>query len=158
MTLTVTLTLNRQFVVTRSFDAIFAVLADVPYSISHFPKLANLVDLGNNSYRWEMEKIGIDRYAMQTIYACNYRSVKEEGLVTWTPIAGVGNGIVKGSWRLRHSDAGIQLSFFTEAALTLPLPALLKFLIAPLVSNEFEGLVDGYISNLSKTFAKLPDH
>lgn len=153
MAFTVSIELNREIELAASYDEAFELLSDVPRSVSHFPKIDRLVDLGDNAYRWEMEKIGIDKYSIQTAYACKYHSDKDAGKINWEPVKGEGNGVVRGSWTLKPIDDGhTHVRFQTSAELTLPLPGLLKLAISPVVKHEFNGLVDTYMNNLKKAF------
>lgn len=153
MAITVALELSREFEIPGAYDDVFELLADVPRSVSHFPKVDQLVDLGGNSFRWEMEKLGIDKHAIQTVYACNYVPDRNAGTITWTPVKGEGNGVVSGSWALvANGDNATTAKFRTKAELTLPLPGLLKLAISPVVKHEFNGLVDTYVANLQKAF------
>ncbi len=153
MAFTVSIELNREIELSASYDEAFELLSDVPRSVSHFPKLHELVDLGENRYRWEMEKIGVDKYSIQTAYACKYESDRNAGKITWVPVPGEGNGIVSGSWTLTSVDEHTtRARFQTSAELSLPLPGLLKLAISPVVKHEFNALVDTYMSNLKKVF------
>lgn len=153
MAFTVSIELNREIELAASFDDAFALLSDVPRSVSHFPKVDRLVDLGDSTYRWEMEKIGVDKYSIQTAYACQYHADKEAGKVTWVPVKGEGNGVVEGSWTLTSvDDRTTRARFQTSAELSLPLPGLLKMAISPVVKHEFNSLVDAYMNNLKKAF------
>jgi len=152
MTFSVSVDMNREFDVQSDYDKIFDVLSDVPVSVSHFPKVEQLVDLGDHIYRWEMVEVGFGRYSIQTVYACKYENSREEGWVKWTPVKDVGNALIEGSWNIREVDGRILLHFHTKGTLTLPLPSLIKTAIKPVATREFEGLVDQYIENLKKTF------
>ncbi|MBZ2168900.1 MULTISPECIES: SRPBCC family protein [Marinobacter] len=153
MAITVTIELNREIEIPGGFDEVFELLADVPRSASHFPKVHQLTDLGDNTYRWEMEKVGIDKHAIQSVYACKYHADKDAGRITWEPIKGEGNGIVRGAWELSaKGDNATVAKFRTNAELTLPLPSLLKLAISPVVKHEFNGLVDIYMNNLKSAF------
>ena len=99
MTITVPFDLAYEFEVNAPYGEVFSVLADVPTSASHFPKLARLVDLGDDTYRWEMDKVGTDSIHLQTIYASHYVADKKKGSVVWTPLAGVGNAQVAAAGR-----------------------------------------------------------
>jgi len=155
MAFTVEIEVKKRFKVKAAPAAVFELLADVPESVSHFPKVDELVDLGGNAYRWEMEKIGVDRYSLQTVYACQYRSNKRAGTVTWEPIEGEGNGLVEGQWTIKKATpSGSNLTLTTSASLELPLPRLVKFVVAPLVEREFQALIDEYIENLKETLSE----
>lgn len=155
MAFSVEVEFKRQFKVKCPYVRVFDVLADVPESASHFPGAEALVDLGDNSYRWEMEKIGIDRFSIQTIYACKYSDDREKGWVKWTPIKGEGNGLLKGKWTIKALDEDrTRITLTTSGELTIPLPGFLKMLVGPLVINAFNKMVDKYIENLTVTFEK----
>ena len=151
MAISITIEINREFDVSAGIDKTFALLANVPESASHFPKVEQLVDMRDGVFRWEMEKIGVDKHALQTVYASKYESDESAKVITWTPVKGVGNGQVKGSWRLSEKSGGTHVIFNTTGALELPLPSLLKLAISPVVKHEFNALVDKYITNLQKT-------
>ena len=136
-------------------DTVFAILADVPYSVSHFPKVDQLVDEGGGVYRWEMAKIGVQSYYIQTVYACKYVADEAKRTVTWTPVKGEGNAVVSGKWTLKETkDGGTRLKLSTKGELELPFPGLTKMLLGGFVRSEFEGMIATYIENLQGTFAK----
>lgn len=153
MAIIVSIELNRDIEIPASYDQVFELLADVPRSASHFPKVDKLIDLGGNTYRWEMEKVGVDKHAIQSVYACTYHPDKEAGKIAWEPVKGEGNGVVSGAWTLTATgDNTTRARFQTSAQLTLPLPSLLKLAISPVIKHEFNSLVDTYMKNLKKAF------
>ncbi|MHA7853635.1 SRPBCC family protein [Marinobacter shengliensis] len=153
MAITVSIELNRELEIPAGYDDVFDLLADVPRSVSHFPKVDKLVDLGGNAYRWEMEKVGVDKHAIQTVYACSYHPDKDAGKITWEPVKGEGNAEVSGSWTITaNGDNATKVRFQTSAKLTVPLPSLLKLAISPVIKHEFNSLVDTYMNNLKNAF------
>ncbi len=156
MAFTVPIKMKMSFTVACPFENVFDSLADVPYSADHFPKVKELVDLGGERYRWEMEKIGLDRYFIQTVYASEYTWDKEEGWIAWTPVPGEGNARVTGRWDLKEIAEGkTKVSFETDAELDLPLPSIAKILLAPMIKRQFEELVNEYLENLKATWKEL---
>ncbi len=152
MAITVEINLGYEFDVKAKASEVFAVLSDVPASASHFPKVDQLVDLGNGAYRWEMEKIGIASITLQTVYASKYTSNKSKGTIHWTPIEGEGNALVAGSWKITDNKKSTNLVLEIQGELKLPLPGLMKMVAAPVAEAEFEKLVEQYIDNLTKHF------
>lgn len=152
MAVTVPIDLGYEFDVKARPSEVFEVLADVPVSVSHFPKVDKLTDLGGGVYKWEMAKVGTAQVNIQTVYACKYASDKAKGTVVWTPVQGVGNALVGGHWKIKDKkkSAGIELKIAGE--ITLPLPGLMKMVVVPVVEGEFEKLVEKYIANLVKRF------
>lgn len=152
MSITVSIDLGYEFEVKASAKDVFDVLSDVPTSVSHFPKVNKLVDLGDGVYRWEMEKVGTAQVNIQTIYASKYVSNRAKGSVVWTPVKGEGNALVGGSWKITDNKKSTGIVLKIEGEVTVALPALMKMVVAPVVEGEFEKLVDKYIANLIKRF------
>lgn len=150
MTIKVSIDLDREFTVDANIDTVFALLSNVPESASHFPKVDELEDLGDNTFRWNMEKVGVGDHAIQTVYACQYFADEDAKTVIWKPVRGEGNGVVSGGWKFSEVDGGTLLSFKTSAELTLPLPGLLKLAISPVVKHEFSSMVDTYMENIQQ--------
>ncbi len=152
MSITVNVELGYEFDVKASFNEVFEVLADVPTSASFYPGIDKLIDQGGGIYRWEMAKIGLAQVNLQTVYASKYVSDLAKGTVVWTPIADEGNALVSGNWKIVDHKKFTKVVLSIEAALTIPLPALMKIVVAPLVEAEFEKMTDQYIDNLVKRF------
>src|SRR5437868_5913717 len=152
MAVTVNIDLGYEFEVKARAAEVFEVLSDVPASVAHFPKVEQLTDLGDGVYKWEMEKVGTAQVNLQTVYASKYKSDKAGGTVVWTPVKGVGNALVGGHWKIRDNKKSTLLELKTAGEVTVPLPALMKMIVQPVVEGEFEKLVDKYIANLIKKF------
>jgi carbon monoxide dehydrogenase subunit G len=152
MTITVPVELGFEFDVNASADEVFDVLANVPDSASHYPKVDRLTDIGDGAYRWEMAKIGVGSLTLQTVYASRYVGNKAKGTVHWTPVEGEGNAQVSGSWKISAKKKATHIQLQIQAELSLPLPALMKMVAAPLVESEFEKMTEQYISNLIQRF------
>ena len=152
MAITVPFDLAYEFEVNAPATEVFSVLADVPTSASHFPKVSKLVDLGQGSYRWELEKVGTAKINIQTIYASKYIADKKKGTVVWTPVEGEGNALIGGSWTITDKKKFTHIVLKLEGEIHVPLPGLMKLVVVPLVTGENEGLVEQYIANLIKRF------
>lgn len=152
MAITVNLDLGYEFAVKAPYDTVFALLSDVPQSASHFPKLDKLVDLGDGVYRWEMAKIGVAKFVLQTIYASKYVANPAKGTVIWTPVAGEGNALVSGNWKVVDKKKSTHLTLHIQGEVMMPLPGMVKMIVVPAVQAEFEKLVEQYIANLTKKF------
>ncbi len=152
MAVTVNIDLGYQFDVKAKAGEVFELLSDVPASVSHFPKVDKLTDMGGGVYKWEMEKVGTAQVNIQTVYASKYTSNQAKGTVVWTPVQGVGNALVGGQWKIKDNKKSTAIELKINGEITLPLPGLMKMVVAPVVEGEFEKLVDKYIANLIKKF------
>jgi len=152
MAIQVSIDLGYELNVKADYATVFKLLSDVPKSASHFPKVDKLTDLGDGVYRWEMEKIGLAQVNLQTVYACKYVADAAKGTVVWTPVEGEGNALVSGSWKIVDKKKSTHITFKSKGELTLPLPGLMKMVVAPVVEAEFEKLVEKYLDNLTRKF------
>ena len=157
MSITVKIDLGYEFSVKAKAAEVFKVLSDVPTSVSHFPKVEQLTDLGGGVYQWEMQKVGTTQVNIQTVYASKYTSkfdaAKGQGTVKWTPVKGVGNALVSGHWKIGdRAGKATDIELAIEGEIEVPLPGLMKMVVVPVVQGEFEKLVEKYIANLIKRF------
>jgi carbon monoxide dehydrogenase subunit G len=152
MAITVPFDLSYEFEVKASAAEVFAVLADVPTSASHFPKVDKLVHLGGNRYRWELQTVGTGQVHIQTIYASTYVADRKKLTVRWTPVVGVGNAQISGSWTLTDKKTSTRILLHIQGEISVPLPGLMRMLVVPVVTGENEKLVEQYIANLIERF------
>jgi carbon monoxide dehydrogenase subunit G len=150
MTVNVDIDLGYEFTVKASSKDVFDLLSDVPKSVAHFPKVHALVDIGDGAYRWEMEKVGTAQVNIQTIYASKYVSDRKKGTVVWTPVKGVGNALVGGSWKISEGKKGTDVVFKVKGTVDVALPALMKPDRGPGGAGRVRKLVEKYIDNLIK--------
>ena len=144
---------KQRFRVPATPEQSFALLADVPRSISHFPNLQRLVPQGEGVYRWEMEPVAAVGVSHQLVYACRYASDAGAARVTWTPVANVGNGQIEGAWELLAEGGGTLIRFYTSGALEVPVPALFRPMAAPFVQGLFRNEVSRYLDNIRRALS-----
>ena len=152
MAISVNIDLAYEFDVKAKAAEVFDVLSDVPTSASHFPKLDKLTDLGDGTYQWDMAKVGTAQVNIQTVYASKYVGNKAKGTVVWTPVKGIGNAQIGGSWKIVDNKTSTNITLAINGTVDVPLPGLMKMVVAPVEEGEFEKLVDKYIGNLIKRF------
>lgn len=152
MSITVKIDMGYEFNVKSTAAEVFELLSDVPTSVSHFPKVEKLTDLGDGVYQWEMEKVGTAQVNIQTVYASKYVSDKAKGTIKWTPVPGVGNAQVGGQWKIVPNKKSALVTLSIQGEIEVPLPGLMKMIVVPVVQGEFEKLVEKYIDNLIVRF------
>ena len=81
----------------------FDLPSDLPGSARHFPKVHRLVEIGPDTYRWEIEKIGLGQVNVQTVCASRCVASRPKGTIAWTPLRGEGNALVSGHWTIRDN-------------------------------------------------------
>ena len=154
MSVIIPISVVRDFTTSAPIQEVYEILADVPNSVSHFPKVEQLVTLGDNKYRWEMERMGTQNHYFQVRYVTRYTRSASEKWIRWTPIS-EGNGSFSGCWELRREGNKTHLHFENKGHLQLPFPRILKRLVKPFVDKQFQDLLDQYIVNLQRTFDTL---
>lgn len=152
MSLQVPIAVAYEFAVRAPYDEVYAVLSDVPVSASFFPGVERLVPLGRSVYRWDMERVGPRELELRTVYAARYAVSKARGTVAWTPVPGVGNAQVGGSWRIARGRATTSLTLDIDATVHTPFAPLLRLAVEPMLRAEFEARVERYIDNLIEHF------
>ncbi len=149
MTISVTIELAYNFTVHASAQEAFDLLSDIPTCASFFPNLDQLVDLGEATYRWEMEKISVAQVELQTLYACKYVADKVQQTIVWTPVEGEGNALVSGEWAVGKKNQATHIALQLTATLELPLPGFMSGMVTPVVEKKFTKLIEKYLVNLT---------
>ncbi len=148
----ITIKIERRFHTPASAEQVFELLADVPTSASHFPKLERIREVSEDIFQWELEPVGPPPYSTQPVYACRYHFEPENGEIRWEPVEGVGNVELSGEWVIRSSVQSTEIHLVMKGILHTPLPSLMRFVAEPLITREFESYVDQYVENLQRTF------
>ncbi len=152
MTITAQVDLEYEFAVKAKAADVFALLSNVVESASHFPKVQAVTDLGKGVFQWEMQKVGTPQVNIQTVYASKYKADAKKGTVIWTPVKGTGNAQVAGGWTITDRKKSTALKLVVQATVFVPLPDIMQSIVQPVVSAEFEKLLDQYINNLIDRF------
>lgn len=148
MPFTVPFDLGYEFEVHASFADVFDLLSNVPESAGHFPKLERIEKIAANTYRWQMERVGVGQSSIQTVYVSRYSTDRKKGVIRWSPVPGEGNAQVGGSWQVVDRKSSTQLTLRLKGDLTVPLPAIMEPVLSPVLTIEYEKLVETYIANL----------
>ena len=152
MSVTMTIDANKEMDLKGDFDTIFDELAQVEKMASMFPKVERLVNLGDNTYRWEMEKAGFSKYTMQLIYAVKYEIDKTKGTIAWKPVPGVGNAVHSGQVKITPTAGGVHIVLSSKIDMELPIPKLAKPLVTPVIMHEFNATTEKFEARMRKHF------
>ena len=153
MSLVIPISKTIDFTVNAPIGKVYALLADVPRSVHHFPKVDQVVKLPNDTYRWEMERMGIQKIHLQIMYTSSYTYSPEDNWIRWAPVAG-GNAEMGGLWQLSETESGgTHIHFENDGKLILPVPRLMRVVVKPIATQRFMDMLDVYIENLKQTMA-----
>jgi carbon monoxide dehydrogenase subunit G len=143
-------------VVTRSAraragaESVFALLADVPRSIAHFPDVESVEPRGDAWY-WRLRELGAGPLRFQVVYASRYHVDAAARRVWWEAIPGVGNARIEGRWRIEPDGAETSITMDARYSLETPFPRLTRAAVEAVVAREQARLVDLYLANLVRT-------
>ncbi len=143
---------NKTLNLPGEYDQVFDELADTVKMAQMLPGLDQIVDQGDDVFRWEMEKTGFGKYAFQLVYAVKYTIEKDKGTISWVPIKGVGNGVNQGKTTVTATDDGVKVNLYSKIEVEFPFPKLAKALIKPLVMREFKSTTEQFEANIKKHF------
>jgi len=149
MSITVPVYVKKTFEVEYSGEEVFKILSDVPNSVSHFPNISRIDNIGKNAFQWEMKKSVVASLNIETVYSCNYSYNKDEGWVKWNSRQINGGGKMDVKWVIDPKKGATKIEFSSDGMLEIPLSSIFKLIVTPLVISEFENMVDKYIENLS---------
>jgi len=141
--------ITRQFSVSADFDTVWALLVDTQATVEHYPSLEKLVDLGDHSWRWELQPTGVKNISYQLIYSVRYGFDRDTGVISWTPLKAEGdNGHIRGQFDITTVDDKTSVTLTTDGSLDIPIPRLLAIAAKPLVEREFNQQIEKFVGNL----------
>lgn len=148
------ISIEHPFIIGADRDDAWAFLIDTRRAVSHYPAIEQLVELGDNKWRWELEKIGAKGFSHQVVYAVEYHFDEEAGRIIWEPISGEGNSVIRGEFQLSDHRDGTEVILQTSGLLEVPVPRLFKSMAKPFVKDEFNSQIKKYASNLKVALEK----
>lgn len=129
-------------------DAVYALLADVPRSVAHFPDVESVGPDGD-VWIWVLRRQGAGPIQFQVHYGARYRFDPATRLVAWDAVPGVGNTRVDGRWAIAPGSFTLDARF----TLTTPFPRPLRGAVEAIVNHQTGRLIGGYLDNLSITLS-----
>lgn len=128
-------------------DAVYALLADVPRSVSHFPDLESLIQ-ENGAWVWRLPRLGAGPLVFQVVYASRYFFEPQTRSVRWEPVPGVGNTQVGGSWKIFVTPKGSRFEMVSDYVVETPFPKLMRGPAEVIMARENERILGQYLNNL----------
>ena len=131
-------------------DEVFAVVANVPDSVSHFADVQDLDPL-DDGYLWTLLPAGHGRMSLQLQYGCRYRTDSKNPRVSWTPMVGVGTARLHGDWTIEPCGSGTRLSLDNHLMLRVDAPRRRRRPGANVLPAEHARMLRVYLANLEQT-------
>lgn len=148
MLITATVDQHRLAPVDRA--AAFALLADVPRSVQHFPDVESVRPVGE-VWQWRLRELGAGPLRFQVAYASRYLIDTTALRVAWARVPGFGNTAVDGEWRLEPEPGGTRIRMVARFEIDTPFPRLTRAAVEAVVAHENTRLIGAYIDNLITT-------
>ncbi len=130
----------------------YAYCANVEKSVAeHFPGIEKFEKLKDNTYRWVFKKIAFSTQELNLQLVTRFDFTPTSRIrVTPVEVSGTGSSQLKGEWQFQSVGSESQLTFGVQLSTELPLPALLKTVVAPIAKAEIAKLFDRYLSNVAE--------
>lgn len=152
MALTVPIRYRTSVTVPTGVDEVKAIILDPPQLLSHFPKLEKMELRGDDTFYWRTVKLGPKEGGVRIHARSRYRVDPSAGVLHWEPLAEEGNATLAGQWLVSPHETGTCIDVQAHCDVSLPFPGWLRFIVAPIVENEFHQLVNEYVRNLESAF------
>lgn len=145
-------TYHKSLSLTQGSDAVRAFLAAYPENLpALFPGLKRFQEQDAGVYFWEFSSLEYAGKSMTISFATSFTESSSE--LTVTPFGKEGNAKLSGSWKLSPGETGCKLTLNFELELTVPLPSLMRSMVAPVAERELKGLFDQYAKNVQSYFS-----
>jgi len=137
-------------------ETAFAYCSDVERSIpANFPGLEKFEKIKDDVYRWAFKKIAFSNQQLNLQLVTRFdRQPMTRIRVTPVEVSGTGTSSLKGEWHFEPLSAGCQLTFGVQLSTELPLPFLLKAVVAPIAQSEIAKIFDRYLQNVAKELSQ----
>jgi len=145
--ITVDIPFSKKFHVPAPRERVFAYFADLPSAIpGTFPGIAKFEKTSADVYLWEFEPVAHGAHVLAVRFATRYSLVPPVS-ITLVP-APIPNGKetarLTGSWRFEEAGGETAVAFESLLQIDLPVPALMRALVAPLAQRELGRLFARY--------------
>lgn len=113
-----------------------------------FPGVEKLEPTGNDTYRWQFEKIAYGGYDFAIGFTTRFRN--EGDALVMEPVADGSKNQLSGRWKLESAGSGTKVHFEASLTLELPVPFFLKGMATSVTQKEITGLFRRYVERAPK--------
>jgi hypothetical protein len=137
----------------KSVDDFFGHLADIPVTLSYFPKLKPLVALDSQRYQWEFERMGMGGIYHDLLFVTEFSIDEGSGLIRFAALSGVGNAMLSGLFTTIEDDKGTHCALEVEGVLKgFKVPRLLHLPAKPVIRKQFDAMVSQFVANVMTAY------
>ena len=150
MAIKLAIDLNNAATMPISYEAAVPRLHPIKSVIELFPNLVSLEEKTPGRFYWRLKPIGPSGFEQKVTFATDITLDLKTGFIQVRPVAGEGNAIINGDWRMVKQGDKTQVQMHTWGELNLALPFFLKTPAKPIVVYEFKNMLDKFIRNLER--------
>lgn len=135
-----------------SIDKTMEKLTDYEQAVGkNFEDLETFTDEGQGIYLWAFPKLAYGGKELQIKFKTQFKQESRE-LLKIVSVPSQTKANLSGQWKLTDSTEGTRVDFEATLMGELPLPGLMKSIVAPLAEREVKKIFDRYIENVAKSF------
>ena len=134
-------------------DELFALLSDLPKTMSHFPKLRAFTDQGDGVWLWEIEPIHVAGMTYELDVATRFEIDEGNRTVRLIPVSGKGNAQIGGHFTALQDGSEARLDLEIEGTIEVDVPMLLRAPAKPFIRSYFTRLVERFIERIQAEYA-----
>lgn len=141
-------------VLSLSQDAseIFRFLKNYPEALPNFfPGLHRFEEQSPQIYFWEFEPLNYAGKQLTISFSTLFEEV--EPRIRMFPQSSDSETTLRGEWNVVSNPNGCDLKMHFDLEFSVPLPKLMKAVVAPMASAELSKLFERYAKNLEKHFS-----
>jgi carbon monoxide dehydrogenase subunit G len=119
----------------------------------NFPGVASFETLSPHQYLWCFEPIRYGQYEYQVKLRAQL-SIVDTTTFRIDPIPGDETSQIRAEWKITNEGGSTWVDVQFNLTALLPVPSLLKGVVAPLAQKELSRFFDRYCENAKKSLAK----
>lgn len=140
------------FVSPCDLDKTMERLSNYEMSIgNNFQDLEAFSKEGDGIYLWTFPKLNYGGNQLQIQFRTQFQKHLPD-IIKMIPVPSKTKANLSGQWKLTSLKEGTRVDFEATLVGELPLPSLMKSLVAPLAQKEVKKIFDRYIENVAKSF------
>lgn len=142
------------FISHKSLEETYAYLSNLQVAIpENFPGLETFREQSPSVFYWCFKEFEFKSVKIKIEYATVFQ-FSDPSHISFSALDGPYSSLVSGEWKLSALENGTQVNFRMSFQVELPIPRLMKALVAPLAERELHRLYDRYVQNVAKSLAK----
>jgi|688.fasta_scaffold301925_2 carbon monoxide dehydrogenase subunit G len=136
----------------QNFNSVRSFLSAYPEHLpALFPGLQRFQELEAGVYSWEFSPLEYAGKSITINFSTSFLETSSELKVT--PFGKEGNAKLSGSWKAHPEESSCKLILDFDLELTVPLPSLMRSMVAPIAERELKRLFDQYAKNIQSHFS-----